>query len=95
MKNSTTTYVKGHENNGGGDKKATTRQIRKIERLANKLGSYGNSITQKLYNRNLVELRGREAHELIQLLMSEVAKKEVAEQSKKSSKNPEKAPPRR
>lgn len=65
------TYVKGHENNGGGNKSVTLRQLVKIEKLARKHNKSGMLIVKEVYNKHLTEITGNEAHRLIQLLQEQ------------------------
>ena len=66
------TYVKGHENNGGGNKPVTIHQLVKIEKLAKKLNKSGIAIVKEVYNKHLTEMTGNEAHCLIQLLQKQL-----------------------
>ena len=66
------TYVQGHENNGGGNKSATLRQLVKIEKLARKHNKSGMLIVKEVYNKHLTEITGNEAHCLIQLLQKQL-----------------------
>ena len=74
MKSNSKTYVPGHENNGGGDKLITRYQIYRIENLAYTLGKTAQIFAAEIYKKSIVQLIGREAHELIQLLEAEVSK---------------------
>lgn len=65
------TYVKGHENNGGGNKPVTIHQLVKIEKLSRKLNKSGMVIVKEVYNKHLTEITGNEAHRLIQLLQEQ------------------------
>lgn len=62
------TYVLGHENNGGGQKPITRRQIIKIEKLARQLNTSAWSLAIEVYKKTISELSGYEAHELIKKL---------------------------
>ena len=53
MNTKTKTYVLNHENNGGGHKQITRRQILKIEHLARLMNDTAQNLASKIYDKSI------------------------------------------